>query len=742
MGVVHDNLARFERHGETVDVCNNLETMMTVFEILPQSLNDREANIDSKRADAEIRRQAVVFETISDGVLLMDLDYRIVDWNPAAERMFGYTRTEMIGKHPIVLHHPSLGRSVESDIQRSVNIDGRWAGELPFVRKDGSEGIADVVVVLQRDHDGRAISVVGVNRDVTERRRSDAALYLANRRAITEYERLLDQLATLAQSFGAARSLNSISGYLREFALATTSCSRIYVSLFDSERRVRTPVYAFVDGDEKDVSKLGTLELTDSAQSRAIVSGEIIIQNVSGQAARDRWGISGGADTANSERSVLVVPMSVMGRIVGAIEIQSVAPNALTQENATTMRMAANLAANAAENVRLLEQEHVNAEQLRQSQKMEAIGRLAGGVAHDFNNLLTAINGYCDLSLRKLRRDDPLFRNIEEIRRAGDRATGLTRQLLAFSRKQVMQPKILDLNSIVTDLNKMLHRLIGEDIELQTKLRSDLWQLKADPGQIEQVIVNLAVNARDAMPLGGKLIIETANVDIHDTLAMKFGIAAGQYVTVSVADTGIGMDEKTCDRVFEPFFTTKDVDKGTGLGLSTVYGIASQSGGHVTVESKLDRGTTFRLYLPRVEGESVAVRRISNQDILPRGAETILLVEDEQMVRDLASQILKMCGFQTLIASNGGEALLLCEQFNGEIQLMVTDVVMPNMSGRVLAERVAELRPSMKVLYMSGYTENVFANQLVSYEGIGFLQKPFMPDVFVRRVREILDAAN
>ncbi|HKC66514.1 MAG TPA: PAS domain S-box protein, partial [Pyrinomonadaceae bacterium] len=346
-------------------------------------------------------------------------------------------------------------------------------------------------------------------------------------------------------------------------------------------------------------------------------------------------------------------------------------------------------------------------EQLRQSQKMEAIGQLAGGVAHDFNNLLTAITGYSDLAMRKLQREDPLQRNLEEIKRAGDRAASLTRQLLAFSRKQILQSTVLVINSVVSELEKMLRRLIGEDVDLKTVLEPQLGSIKADPGQIEQIIMNLVVNARDAMPQGGKLTIETENVYLDETYARRHrGVTPGHYVMLAVSDTGTGMDAATQARIFEPFFTTKEQGKGTGLGLSTVYGIVKQSGGNIWVYSEVGQGTTFKVYLPRVDEEAQEYKRTIETEELLQGTETILLAEDEEIVRQLAREILETYGYRVLEAANGGAALLICEREKEPIDLLITDVVMPEMSGRQLAARLSRLRPEMKVLYMSGYTDN------------------------------------
>jgi two-component system, cell cycle sensor histidine kinase and response regulator CckA len=378
-------------------------------------------------------------------------------------------------------------------------------------------------------------------------------------------------------------------------------------------------------------------------------------------------------------------------------------------------------------------------EQLRQAQKMEAIGQLAGGIAHDFNNLLTAIGGYSEMSIRQLQAEDPLRHNLEEIKKAGDRAAALTRQLLAFSRKQVLQPKVLDLNSIVSEMEKMLRRLIGEDLELGTALDPELGSIKADPGQIEQVIMNLAVNARDAMPAGGKLTIETENVTLNEGYAEQhLAVAPGAYVMLAVTDTGTGMDEKTKTRIFEPFFTTKEVGKGTGLGLSTVYGIVKQSGGNISLHSEVGRGTTFKIYLPLIDEGAPEYKRSPEPEESLKGSETILLAEDEEIVRNLLRDVLKRYGYQVLEATNGGAAFLICERYEGAIHLLLTDVIMPEMSGRDLENRLRQLRPEMKVLYMSGYMDDSIVQHGIIDSAIPFLQKPFTTEALARKVRAVL----
>ncbi len=383
----------------------------------------------------------------------------------------------------------------------------------------------------------------------------------------------------------------------------------------------------------------------------------------------------------------------------------------------------------------------VSEEQLRQAQKMEAVGKLAGGVAHDFNNLLTAIICNSDLTLRRLGEEDPLRRNVEGIKGAGERAAALTRQLLAFSRKQVLQPKVLNLNDVVVETNKMLRRLIGEDIDLLTVLEPSLGQVKADPSQIDQVLINLSVNARDAMPRGGKLIIETSNIYVDEEYARRhLSVRPGWYVMLVVTDTGCGMDAQTQERMFEPFFTTKEVGKGTGLGLSTVYGIVKQSGGNVWVYSEVGRGTTFKIYLPRTDQAAEQPAVNNGHDESTTGTETVLLVEDEELVRRMAHEILLMNGYQVLESSHGAEALDTCQSHQGPIHLMLTDVVMPRMSGRELAERAATLRPEMRVLYMSGYTDDAIVHHGVLDEGMAFIEKPFTPNSLAHKVRAALDA--
>jgi two-component system cell cycle sensor histidine kinase/response regulator CckA len=382
-------------------------------------------------------------------------------------------------------------------------------------------------------------------------------------------------------------------------------------------------------------------------------------------------------------------------------------------------------------------------QQLRQAQKMEAVGQLAGGVAHDFNNLLTAILGYSSLMLDDIPAEDPLRQDLVEIQSAGERAAALTRQLLAFSRRQMLQPQVVDINGLVRQLEKLLRRLISEDVELMIALASDLLPVRVDPASIEQILVNLAVNARDAMPLGGRLTIETANVELDDTYAFRHAMMPpGRYVMLAVGDTGQGMDEATRLRVFEPFFTTKEQGKGSGLGLATVYGMVKQSGGFIWVYSEPGHGTVFKVYLPPAESRTrpQPVDFDRRGDAKP-GWETVLLVEDEDAVRALGREVLRRHGYVVLEARHGVDAVRVAERHTDAIHLLITDVVMPHLSGREVAERLVTIRPEMKVLFMSGYTDHAVMHRDVT-PGAAFLQKPFTPEVLARKVRQVLDGAS
>ena len=377
--------------------------------------------------------------------------------------------------------------------------------------------------------------------------------------------------------------------------------------------------------------------------------------------------------------------------------------------------------------------------ELRQTHRMEAVGRLSGGIAHDFNNLLGVMIGYTDILDMRLREDDPARKTVEEIRKTGQRAAALTRQLLAFSRRQVLEPKVLDLNAVVTDIEKMLRRLIGENIELKTILAPTLGRLLADQGQMEQVILNLAVNARDAMPKGGKLTIETANAVLDDTTIRHMPTAQpGDYVMLSVSDTGIGMDPQTRAKIFEPFFTTKEAGKGTGLGLATIYDVVKRSEGHIWVYSELGKGSVFKIYFPRVRASAPLAASEARRSQPGTGNETVLVVEDDESLREVTRDLLVQSGYRALQASNGEQALQVVERHHGPIHLLLADVVMPGMSGAALAAELTRSHPEMNVLYMSGYTDETVVRNGVLEPGILLLEKPFTRETLIGKVRDAL----
>jgi len=379
--------------------------------------------------------------------------------------------------------------------------------------------------------------------------------------------------------------------------------------------------------------------------------------------------------------------------------------------------------------------------QLRQAQKMEAVGTLAGGVAHDFNNLLTTIIGNAELALMQIYKGDPLNEYIEEIKNAGNTAASLTRQLLTFSRKQMIQPKVLSINRILHDMEKMLRRLIREDIEMVLDLDSELWPVNIDPGQIEQVSMNLVVNAGDAMPKGGKLLIETANVHLDRTYFRNHGVenTSGAYVMLALTDNGTGMDKKTRDRIFEPFFTTKEMGQGTGLGLSTVYGIMKQNNGYVWVYSEPGKGTTFKVYFPKAGADEVSDTEEQVGDDLLIGSETILVVEDSKTLLKITQKMLEKYGYRILTAQNGREALEVFSGHDGPIHLILTDLVMPKMGGQDLVEKIQSEKPEVKLVYMSGYTDRAISDNGMLHKDVNFIQKPFSSNDLVRKVREVLN---
>jgi signal transduction histidine kinase len=516
--------------------------------------------------------------------------------------------------------------------------------------------------------------------------------------------------------------------------------------------------FRLVDGDELAIA--GTLEHSDFSVSQRLKIGNGLAGTVAATGEPLLVRDPGNDPRMHPEdarevrrfgsRSFLGVPAKIGDRVVGVLSFQTRREEGFSLEDMAIATAFASHAAIAVENRRLLlearrayDELAATQGQLEQVQKMEAIGRLAGGVAHDFNNLLTVILGRAEILLRQVKPEDSMHRGIELIQRTAGRAADLTRQLLAFGRKQMLEPVVLDLSAVTMDMKDMLGRLIGEDIALLTTPTHGLGRVKADRGQIEQVIMNLAVNARDAMPQGGHLILETANVDLDEEFVRRnVGARTGPHVMLAVSDNGTGIPREIQAHIFEPFFTTKEQGKGTGLGLATVYGIVKQSGGYVQVNSEPNQGTTFRIYLPRLTDMAISVDRSARPVMTAAGRETILLVEDEEGVRELARDILRANGYTVLEARNGNEALLISERHQGPLDLLLTDVVMPRMSGCELAERLGPLRSDLSVLYMSGYTDDAVIRHGAFGSGTAFLQKPFTPAALAQRVRETLDLAG
>jgi signal transduction histidine kinase len=577
---------------------------------------------------------------------------------------------------------------------------------------------------------------------------AEAALKEADQKAIGLYDRLLNRLASLAQTLGSARDLTSVYRALCEFSIASAPVAGLAITIYYPEKTLRQAVY-FWSQTEGEVlpEDLPGIPVGDGPAGRAIKSGEIVVVEDYGKYTVTRPHIWVGAENHDVVRPALIAPMAIMGRVIGTVEIQNYAGNAYATEHVTAMRMAANMAAGAIENVRLLEHEQQQKERLLQSQKMEAIGTLAGGVAHDFNNLLTVILGNTELAFHKLGPDDSVRHRLVEVEKAAKRASVLTRQLLAFSRRQQMERRNINLNEAIGEIMKLLHRIIGADIEVRVKAGSTLSAIFADPAQIEQVVMNLAVNARDSMPQGGQLKIETSNITLDESYQEQYAyVQPGKYVEMIVSDTGSGMDEQTKARIFEPFFTTKEVGKGTGLGLAMVYGIVKQHDGYINVESELGHGTTFRILLPEIQS-TVERDALAVQPAVIGGGETILVAEDEEALRNLAKDVLEELGYKVLLAKDGEEAIRLYAENCDRVDMLLLDVMMPRMGGPRAYESITELAGKIPTIFMTGYSSELVQSRFleqnidIKESGVIVIQKPYSVDGLGRKIREVLDAS-
>lgn len=692
----------------------------------------------AKAAEAALlqsqERNRAIVDTALDGVITIDSTGMVTDWNAQATAIFGWSRED------------AMGRALSETIIPERDRQAHEHGLREFLRTETGAILNRRIEIIARHKDGRELPVeLSVSpakigdayifsafiRDITDRRRAERRLasQYAVTRVLAEATTLEEAVPKIIQAIGESLEWDLGLFWRVDKAAGVLRC-------LDHWKAPSVPADPFTQDTWKRVFTRGQgLPGRIWATGKPAWVADVTIDTNFPRGAEARQVGFHGA---------FGFPILIGNEIEGVIELFS---RQVRQSDEELLRMVEDIGLKIGQFGERARTEGVLREteaQLRQAQKMEAVGRLAGGMAHDFNNLLTVIRGYSDLLLGRLGPSDAMRKDVEEVKKAADRASGLTRQLLAFSRRQFVAAKVLDLNALVANMDGMLRRLIGEDmVEFSAELGPSTGAIKADPGQVEQVIMNLVVNARDAMPKGGRLTIETRNVEIGDEVRLDaVGVAPGSYVLLAVRDSGHGIDAETRSHLFEPFFTTKEKGKGTGLGLSTVYGIVKQSGGNITVESAPGRGAIFRIYFPRVEQKAGEVEGMAEVINPARGRETILLVEDEPAVRGLVHETLRLHGYTVLEARHGIEALLTSAKYVGPIHLLLTDVVMPQMSGPEVAEKILTVRPEIKVLYMSGYPDHPVFDQGGLSRQTGFLPKPFSPPVLTQKVREVLDSVK
>jgi PAS domain S-box-containing protein len=758
-------------------------------------LGDSDGTFVSPMDDIRWLTQAV--EQSPASIILTDVAGNIAYVNPQFTRTTGYPSAEVLGKNPRVLQSGVTPPETYRDLWATIGAGRVWRGDLQNRRKDGTPYWHEVIITPVRGADGAISHYLAIQQDVTEQRAAAEALRAREEifRQVTENIREVFFLvaADYSHTLYVSPAYDEVWGRSRDEmyrnprafieAVVPEDRDELYGSVAglqagdagpDVEYRIRRP-----DGEVRWILGRASPVLDEDGRVYRIagVAHDITERKRTKQALEEAAARVGALmDHANDGIAVLEPDgtvreinqrmLSIVGRrrddavgrpleAFGAVTAEAglARGQGITQdvevvrpdETVAVVEVSARLVERGPDRVVLAIGRDVTAQrsleiQFRQAQKMEAVGRLAGGVAHDFNNVLSAIFGYADLVAETLPEGSAARDDVDEIRRAAQRAAGLTRQLLAFSRQQVLEPVILNVNDLIEDFMKMLGRLLGADVAVETLLAPDVGNVRADPGQLHQVILNLAVNARDAMPSGGSLIIETANVELTEAYATAHQpVIPGAFVMLAIADNGVGMDAATRGRVFEPFFTTKPKGKGTGLGLSTAYGIVKQSGGYIWVYSEPGRGTTFKVYLPRVDEEVGPAQPVTDLGVLT-GTETVLLVEDDEILRPLTRELLRRWGYTVLDAADAAEAETIARGHRG-IDLLLTDVVMPGDSGPQLAERLLGERPSLRVLFMSGYTDDTVIRHGLLPEGVAYLQKPFTPEGLAVKLRRVLDHA-
>ena len=682
-----------------------------------------------------------LFENAADIVYTHDLQGRYTSLNKKGREITGYNLDEITNIDFKTLASPEDVNLAKEMLRRKLeDHETSTVYEISILAKDTSVIPVEVSTQLIFENN-KPVGVHGIARDIRARKQAEQRLLDAERRAITEYKILLGRIAKLSEVLSSARDLKQIFTTLLEFSKISLPCDSLGIALYNHEHVELTPHFLWVGNKVVDLTNFKPIPVTSNSDIRnAILSAKTMISTTTNP--KHPIPVTFGyAGTDIKPASTMTVPMTIMGRTIGILEIQSTERAAYQTEHITAIQMAANLAANTIENVRLLAGERQHENQLRQSQKMEAIGHLASGVAHDFNNIITAVYGYCDVALREVTEDHPLRKQLEDIRACGKRAAILTKQLLAFSRKQMTQPVNLDLNDVINNLESFISRLITEDISITSRFTEGLPQIKADKSQLEQILMNLIINARDAMPQGGRITITTSLVYPENTNGQKRSQRQGApQVQLTLSDTGIGMSPEVQQQIFEPFFTTKEEGKGTGLGLSTAYAAVKQAGGSILVDSKEDQGTTFTVRFP-VAREHLSLLH-ETRSVSPihteQSKQTILVAEDDPTVREVIRGSLSYVGFEILEATNGLDALEIFQEHRDSIDLLLTDVLMPEMNGRQLAQRIHKQRPDIPVVYISGHSTHSITERGALLEGLNFLEKPFDKSDLIRKVQDAL----